>query len=370
MNDQNVINALIKRDPLAFWERGFRELHPGDTYAHNWHVDAIIFAFMLVMNRKTRRLLVTMPPRQLKSMLLSVALPAFWMGNDPTLKIITSSYGHKLSDHHSYLSRRLMMTDWYRRAFPDAVLAKSKQAVDHFATNLGGQRFTTSVPTGPTGHGADLIIYDDPLQATTLPSMKELDNAYNHLKSSLISRLNNKETGAIIVVQQRTHERDVAGRLIEEGGWTHLDLPAIAEEEDHIRVGENKTYHRLKGEALHPEREPLHELQRLEAELGSRIFSAQYQQRPTPAGGGMVRWNWFRRYDNLPNNGRGGFIVQSWDTAMGISNSGCYSVCTTWSCWDGNAYLIDIWRKRVSSAELPRGRASARPQLQSRSCSY
>ena len=84
------------------------------------------------------------------------------------------------------------------------------------------------------------------------------------------------------------------------------------------------------------------------------MFSAQYLQSPIPAGGGILEWAWFQPYHELPNNGLGGLVVQSWDTAMMVSDSSSYTVCTTWWCFNGHYFLIDVWRHRRSSSDLPR----------------
>ena len=114
---------------------------------------------------------------------------------------------------------------------------------------------------------------------------------------TLVSRLNDKETGPIVVVMQRLHENDLAGHLLEQGGWEHLDLPAIAVDDSVIPLGHGKPMTRRIGDILHPERESKDTLDRIKAEIGSLMFSAQYQQRPVPLEGNLIRRDWFRSYD-------------------------------------------------------------------------
>lgn len=133
---------------------------------------------------------------------------------------------------------------------------------------------------------------------------------------TLVSRLNDKDTGRIIVVMQRLHEDDLAGHLLQARGWHHLDLPAIAVEDSDIAIGSNRVFRRRAGDLLHPRRESKSVLERIKAEIGSLQFSAQYQQRPVPLEGNLIKRDWLRWYVQLPGAGAD-YVVQSWDTAMG-----------------------------------------------------
>ena len=148
--------------------------------------------------------------------------------------------------------------------------------------------------------------------------------------TTLLSRLDDKEKGAIIVVMQRLHEDDLAGKLLREGHWRHLDLPAIADDDEAIPIGPNVVHHRKKGQALHPERESLARLEEIKREMGSLAFSAQYLQRPAPLGGNLVRRDWLKRYKAAPSGGPGAQIVHSWDVASTTGDTNDSSVCSMW----------------------------------------
>jgi predicted phage terminase large subunit-like protein len=171
---------------------------------------------------------------------------------------------------------------------------------------------------------------------------------------SLVSRPNDKENGPIIVVMQRLHENDLAGHLIAQGIWTHLDLPAIAEEDSVIAVGPGKQIIRHRGDVLHPERESRAALDRIKVESGSLKFSAQYQQRPVPLEGNLIRRDWFRSYDQLPPAAPADRVVQSWDVAMMTGEGNDFSVCTTWRMVGPDYYLIDVFRERLQYPDLRR----------------
>jgi predicted phage terminase large subunit-like protein len=168
-----------------------------------------------------------------------------------------------------------------------------------------------------------------------------------------LSRLDDKRTGAIIIVMQRLHIDDLVGFVTGQSDeWEVLNLSAIAEVDEVIPISDTKVHRRRVGEALSPVREPLSVLEELRAVLGSDTFSAQYQQMPVPPGGAMIKRHWIKRYVELPPRERS-LILQSWDTASKGGPGNDFSVCTTWFISrDRRWYLIDVWRKRVDYPEL------------------
>ena len=140
-----------------------------------------------------------------------------------------------------------------------------------------------------TGRGADIIIIDDPMKADDAHSEKARRAVKEWFGQVLLSRLDDKQKGAIVLVAQRLHQDDLAGHLLEGSGFHHLDLPAIAETDEKIAIGPGVFHERRRGEALHPEREPIEVLDKISREVGSLVFSAQYQQRPVSAGGNLFK---------------------------------------------------------------------------------
>jgi predicted phage terminase large subunit-like protein len=157
-----------------------------------------------------------------------------------------------------------------------------------------------------------------------------------------------------VVVMQRVHVDDLTGFLLGQSDeWEVLSLPAIAESDEAIPLWNDRIYVRISGEALSPEREPLHVLDALKLQIGSDAFSAQYQQSPAPPGGAMVKRDWIKRYSELPPASDRLFTLQSWDTASKGGPDNDWSVCTTWivtrkKLW----YLVDVWRQRVDYPAL------------------
>ena len=346
--------VLMRKDLSSFIQRSFTTVDPGSRYDHNWHIDAIAHALERVARGELTRLIITMPPRSLKSIAASVAFPAWLLGHNPRRRVLAVSYAEALSEKLALDCLKVLEAPWFREAFPMARVARGKSARADFETTRGGGRFSTSVGGALTGRGGDIIIIDDPHKPEEATSEAKRTSVLDWYQSTLLSRLNEPQSGPIVLIQQRLHEADLAGVLLEQGGWTHLDLPAIAEDHSTVDLGWRGTMERKKGELLHTSRLPRDLLERRQAELGSYVFAAQYQQRPAPLGGGLIKWEWFKSYDRKPEPAPRDRIVQSWDTASKAEEANDYSVCTTWLVRDSSAWLLDIYRARLEFPELRR----------------
>jgi predicted phage terminase large subunit-like protein len=245
-----------------------------------------------------------------------------------------------------------MESDWYLECFPKTRPDQSKNTQAEFLTTCKGYRLATSVGGTLTGRGGNVLIIDDPHKADEAQSDTKREATIAWFTNTAISRLDNKKEDTIILIQQRLHEDDLAGRMIESGGWTHLNLPAIAEEYEQIPIGSGIFHYRKPGEVLQLDREPIEVLDQIKASMGSYNFAAQYQQRPAPSGGGIVKWDWFREYESIPDMVPGDMIVQSWDPACKAGEMNDWSVCTTWLCHGNHMYLLDVFRKRLEFPEL------------------
>ena len=156
---------------------------------------------------------------------------------------------------------------------------------------------------------------------------------------------------------QRLHMDDLTGFVTAQSeDWTVLTLPAIAEADEWVQEGDGLWHPFKAGEALQPEREPLEELERLRRQLGSDLFAAQYQQRPVPESGVMIKPDWVRRYKTLPPRTARTRIEQSWDTAAKVGPENDWSVCSTWQVEGDKYYLVDVTRGRF---EFPALKAKA-----------
>lgn len=344
--DCQLLGAFLRQEFTLFLEFAFRELGGEDAYSHNWHVDAMAWQLERVRQGENRRLIVTLPPRHLKSLTISTGWVAWMMGHNPALQFICVSYGYELAEKHARDCLRIMASRWYRQAFPKLRIVK--QAVLDFETSAGGGRLSTSVGGVVTGRGADIIIIDDPLKADDALSEPARNAAKTFLYNTLLSRLNDQTTGSIVLVMQRLHEADLAGELLDQGGWLELRLPAIAVQDERIQTGPDRYYQRLEGHALHPARLPLEVLAAIRAR-DSRSFSSQFQQEPVPTQGNFVDPAWLQYYDEPPV---AGMVVQSWDTASKTGVNNDWSVGITARFHQGRYYVLDLFRRRVAFGQL------------------
>jgi predicted phage terminase large subunit-like protein len=352
-SDGRLLQALLRNDFRVFVEKVFLTLTPGQTFIRSWHLEAIAYQLERVRRGEIKRLIINMPPRSLKSIMASVAFPAFILGLDPTRRIICASYSGELAKKHSNDFRAVLDSRWYRSTFPGTRVGPFKNNETEIELTARGFRLAASVGGTLTGRGGDIIIIDDPLKPDDAFSETKRTGANQWFTNTLLSRLDDKRTGAIVVVMQRVHMDDMTGFLTEQSEeWEVLNLPAIADHDCTVPCWEGKPHLRKSGEVL-SEREPLYVLDALKHVIGSDAFSAQYQQMPVPPGGAMIKRHWIVRYKELPPASERVMVLQSWDTANKGGPQNDWSVCTTWIVarkmrW----YLIDVWRGRVDYPAL------------------
>ena len=294
------LQAVLRTDFQAFSERAFMTLNPTETFLDNWALQVIAHHLNLCAQRTITRLLIVIPPRSLKSMMASVAFPAYLLGRDPSTKVITISYNQDLSTKFSNDTRSIIKSDWYRQLFPHTVISQYKDTQSDFETTEHGARHATSVEGALTGYGSDFIIIDDPLKANEANSESARRKVNNWFDDTVLTRLNNPKQGVIIVVMQRLHVDDLAGHLMEKEGWTVLKIPARSETDTVYQLGNGKTYTYKAGEFLHPARLGQKELDERRNSMGIAAFYAQYQQAPIPPAGNIFKLEWFKLVDKLP----------------------------------------------------------------------
>ena len=212
----------------------------------------------------------------------------------------------------------------------------------------------TSVSGFLTGRGAHLIVLDDPQKPDEALSEACRNGVGQWFDTTLLSRLDSKSKGAVLIVMQRLHEDDLAGRLLEKGGWDHLKIAAIAEQNERIQIGRRKVHKRRIGEVIDPNGDSLEALEGLKKSMGELFFSAQYQQEPIPLAGNLIKAVWFRSYDVAPAIRLNDHLVISIDTAMKGTPAADFSVATVWLSQGDNSYLLDLWRERVDYPNLRR----------------
>ncbi len=354
MNEHRILQALLRQDLGAFTEKVFRALEPGQPYLHNWHLDHIAEALARVERGDLKRLIINVPPRSLKSILVSVAFSAWVLGRDPRKRIMCISYAEDLARKHALDTRKIVDEAWYRELFPGFNIPRGRARDLDFGTTLNGYRFAAGMGGSITGRGADIILIDDPIKPADALSKAMRRRAIEYYDGTLQSRLNNKRDGAIVIVMQRLHEEDLVAHVTEHEDWEVISLPAIASEASTHRLSEYPAdvYHRAAGEVLHAEREPQEILEALRRSMGSLIFSAQYQQAPVPPEGNIVKRDWLCHYGTRPESFD--LVVASWDTASTLGETADYSVGTVWGAKGLDYYLLDLVRGRFEVPDLRR----------------
>jgi predicted phage terminase large subunit-like protein len=345
----DVFLSLMHADLNVFAEWGFGVLAGQDApYLPNWHIEAMNHHLTLCAQGQITRLLITVPPRYLKSHCASICFPGWVLDRKPAAKLMCVSYGDKPTLEFAANTRSLMRTEDYRRAFPHTVLADS--AVDMLRTSAGGQRMATSVTGAATGFGCDYLIIDDLTKAGATSA--ERLKAIEAFQTQFLSRLNDKKTGVVIVVAQRTHIDDLPGFLLAQSGWVHLDLPAIASKDALVDIGQPRRLLRKSGHILHPAREDAETLTKIRQDLGEAVFAAQYLNKPGAPQGAAFRAKWFPRYAEPYWLGRYEHRVFVIDTAFTAATTSDYSVCAVYGVWGENTHLLDVWRERVDFDDL------------------
>ncbi len=349
--------AILRNDFFCFLERSFYELNPTKEFKDNWHLHVLAHKLEQVRLGTTKRLIVNVAPRSLKSHCTQVAFVASLLGHDPSAQIICASYAQDLSNKHASDCRILMTSRMYKSTFRTR-LSSTRPALNELVTTRQGFRLATSVGGVLTGRGADYLIIDDPSKPEEAISDVERKRVNDWFDHTVLSRLNDKQEGRIVIIMQRLHEDDLVGHLMKQGGWELLRFPAIAEEDETYTIpdgfGGSTTFSRCKGEALHPERESLEILEVLKNSMGSYYFAAQYQQSPAPLEGGIVKRSWFKTYSPLTRPASFNCVVQSWDTANKATEISNYSVCTTWGRIGKSLYLLHVLRQRLDYPTLKR----------------
>src|SRR5438045_5176450 len=266
----------LATDLSAFTKKAFQILYPGRKLVWSPHYDLLCEYLQLVKQR--RSLIISIPPRTLKSTLVTIAFPVWVWLTEPEHNFLTASYSLDLSTEHSVFRRNLLQSAWFHRLWGDKFhLAGDRNQVSQFMNNKRGQMLATSVGATAMGRGCDTAIVDDPVSADQALSDAERTRANNWHDSTLRSRLNDPSTGAIVLVMQRLHELDPTGFLLEQepGLWTHIRVPLEAEEDETwVFPISGRVLQRRAGEIFMPERFSPEIVQQLRARR--LVFAGQY----------------------------------------------------------------------------------------------
>jgi predicted phage terminase large subunit-like protein len=347
-----ISRELCERSLAEFVRQAWGVLDPGMPYVHGWHIDAICEHLEAVTNGQINRLLINVPPGTSKSSLVAIYWPAWEWARRPEMRFIGASHEQGLAVRDSLKMRRLIESEWYQSRWPCALMGDNNQKLN-FENDRTGFRQACAVRS-MTGRRGDRILWDDPHSAEDANSAPALAEAERIFRETLPTRLVSPEHSAIIIVMQRLSTEDVSG-VIAAGdyGYEHLCLPMEYEPARACRTSIGFLDPRTtEGELLFSARFPSHVVERDKKIMGSHATAGQFQQRPTPKGGNIIKSEWFARYGQPPR-----ILWRSIyaDTAQKTAQRNDYTV---FACWgrgdDGRAYLLDILRGKWEAPELKR----------------
>ena len=341
---KEAFKSLLHADFYSFYRKFFIEV-TGEEFDDSEIIRYLCDVAQEIANGNKKRIIINIPPRLGKSLIFSVALPAYILGRNPKEKIITVSYAQELATLYCSECLKWMDSCLYKELFPNCLIAPSKKTEYYFKTTDGGLRYSTTVGGSLTGFGGNFIIIDDPIKAQDALSEVKRNNNIEWVTSTLFSRLNNKKKGCIALIMQRLHLEDLSGFLQKFENWEVISIPAIAEKDEKHFFSDGRVFARKAGDVLLPNREPLETIEELRNTMSEYNFSAQYQQNPMPEKGNLIDFDAFTRYETLPESGN---FIQSWDIAFKTGNNNDYSVCITAKMHENKIYITDIYREKLN----------------------
>lgn len=340
--------AVLEGDLLGFVRAAWPILEPQRPIVENWHHAYLAEHLTAVYRRELLRLIVNVPPRHTKSRLAAVLWPCWCWAQEPGSAWIFGSYSAGLATRHSLDRRAVLSSAWYQTRWGDQVTFAADQNLKaEYENTARGAMVATSVGGTVFGLGADCVVVDDPHNPEQALSETERETAARWFNQQLMTRLNDPATGAIVVIMQRLHQADLTGQLLEQGGWEHVVLPAEAEEPERVVFPiSGRVHERPAGGLLWPERFSETVLAEQRQRLGSWGYAGQYQQRPTPLSGGILRRAWWKFYDEAPASFDD--MCASWDCAFKDTRGADYVVGQVWGRKGADKYLLDQVRGRMA----------------------
>lgn len=315
-----------------------------DAFSPNWHIRYLCQQLQKVaenLGEKKPRLydiVINVPPGTTKTMTCSIMFPAWCWTRWYWMRFITASYSAALSLESAEYSRDLVRSDAFQEMYPELQIKSDKDNKGNFRitrtsynniVRFGGNRYSTSVGATVMGFHGHFLIADDPLNPTQAASEKELKTANDWVGQTLSTRKVDKRVSCTILIQQRLHQKDPTGTLLEQRPETikHICLPGETQSyREQVKPPGLVKYY--KDNLLDPVRMPWFVLENMKKELGQYGYAGQVGQKPVPPGGGMFKVDNFQIVDNTDHLLKSHQIVKCvryWDKA-GTSGGGSATV--------------------------------------------
>jgi predicted phage terminase large subunit-like protein len=312
------------------------------VFVPGFHIDAVAEHLEAVTRGQILKLLITFPPRHTKSTIVSVMWPCWEWIDHPERRWLFGSYAESLAIRDNVRSRRLITSAWYQHAWGDryqfAGDQNSKQKVE---TDKGGHRIAVGTGGSATGEGGDRLVIDDPHNVAEIESSVVRKSTLDWFDTVWSTRANDPKTTAQVIIMQRSHCDDLAGHVLEHGGWEHLCIPTEYEGDTRKTVIGWSDPRKQEGELLCPARFGPAEVANAKRTLGSFAYAGQHQQHPVPASGGVWKKSWFRYYRRADLPSTFDIVVASWDCAFKDLKTSDFVAGQLWGRKAADFYLID-----------------------------
>jgi predicted phage terminase large subunit-like protein len=337
---------LIETEFLAFAMKAFASLNKGKSLGNDPYLKLLAERLTHVAARKTKRLVVSLPPRHFKTFMGSICLPAWILAHNPSAKIIILTYGQDLADKNAYAIRDILRSDWFKQTFHTRIKKDRAKLVD-FVTTDGGAVRSLSIQGGVTGLGADFIIIDDPVEIKDCDNAKRLERVNDLFDDEIQTRLDNPKKGCIVVTAHRISEDDLPGHVLQKGGWKQLKLSLIATRSRTYDLGDGEFWEREKGELLRPDAFNQSDIQQLRYSKQPG-FETLYQQNPGGRDRLRIKVEFFPAFSAAQLRMPHSPVVLSIEPGQKGGPTNSYSVIQVWAPKGGAHLLLDQWREQAS----------------------
>jgi predicted phage terminase large subunit-like protein len=323
----------------------FRQMHNGNHLEDNWHIKYICNRLQALAERRIagglrdKHLIINVPPRSLKSIMVSVLFPVWIWTHNQHLKFISSSYSGDLSMEHNVAARRIVESQSYQNYWNIAI-ATDQNTKGKFENTKGGFRKCTSTGGTITGQGGNIIIIDDPCNPLQALSDVERRNANEHFDNTLSTRLNEPDKDVFIIIMQRLHEDDLTGHVLKENptDWELINIPA----ETTNRIQPAALAENYVNGLMFPRRMSRQYLDFIKTTMGSYQYSCQFLQEAAPIGGGMIKRSYFRSVktmNELPDDLIWNFTV---DGAFTKDTKNCPTAILAYARWNNDMVVRNV----------------------------
>lgn len=330
----------------------------------NWHVEYLCEELQIVAERvfelkpKLYDLIINVPPGSTKSTICSQMFPAWCWTRMPSAKFICASYAHAIAIKDSLRTRDIVQSELYQACFPDVVLREDENTKGLYTTTKKGFRLSAGTGGAVTGFHGHFLIVDDPLNPEESYSDMELKATNRWMETTLPSRKVDKQVTPTILVQQRLHQSDPTGEMIEKNhltqGVKHICLPGelimeAGTQRSTISPPELAQFY--KDGLLDPIRLPRSVLDQTRQDLGEYGYASQILQDPVPLGGGMFKTDRIVFEEHPLPLKKYVRLIRSWDKA-GTKDGGAWSVGVLMALDRmGGFWVLDVKRGQWGSRE-------------------